>query len=83
MPLGTELIANFAVIMIVAGVVTFVFYWLKQPLVLGYLIAGIIIGPYTPPFSLISRMMFLIRLPILAWCFCYSVLVLSFLFPNF
>ena len=55
MPLGSELIANFAVIMIVAGAVTFVFYWLKQPLVLGYLIAGIIIGPYTPPFSLISR----------------------------
>lgn len=55
MPLGSELIENFAVIMIVAGVVTFVFYLLKQPLVLGYLIAGIIIGPFTPPFSLISR----------------------------
>jgi CPA2 family monovalent cation:H+ antiporter-2 len=28
-------------------------YKLKQPLVIGYIIAGIIIGPHTPPFSLI------------------------------
>jgi CPA2 family monovalent cation:H+ antiporter-2 len=28
-------------------------YKLKQPMVIGYIIAGMIIGPYTPPFSLI------------------------------
>jgi CPA2 family monovalent cation:H+ antiporter-2 len=27
---------------------------LKQPMVIGYILAGMIIGPYTPPFSLIS-----------------------------
>lgn len=31
----------------------FISYKLKQPLVIGYIIAGIIIGPHTPPFSLI------------------------------
>lgn len=28
-------------------------YKLKQPMVIGYILAGMIIGPYTPPFSLI------------------------------
>lgn len=28
-------------------------YKLKQPVIIGYIIAGMIIGPYTPPFSLI------------------------------
>jgi len=27
---------------------------LRQPMVIGYIVAGMIIGPYTPPFSLIS-----------------------------
>lgn len=40
--------------MIVAGVVTIIFHQLKQPVVLGYIIAGVIIGPYTPPFPLIK-----------------------------
>ncbi len=44
---------DLALIMIVAGIVTIVFHRLKQPVVLGYIIAGVILGPYTPPFSLI------------------------------
>ena len=40
--------------MIVAGLVTIVFHRLKQPVVLGYIIAGVIIGPYTPPFPLVQ-----------------------------
>ena len=39
--------------MIVAGLVTIVFHRLKQPVVLGYIIAGVIIGPHTPPYALI------------------------------
>ncbi|MEI9863961.1 MAG: cation:proton antiporter [Limisphaerales bacterium] len=34
--------------MIVAGVVTIIFHRLKQPVVLGYILAGVIIGPHTP-----------------------------------
>ncbi len=40
-------------IMLAAGVVTVLFPCLKQPVVLGYIAAGVIIGPYTPPFQLI------------------------------
>src|SRR5258706_16440696 len=45
---------DLAVVMIVAGLVTVVFHRFKQPVVLGYIIAGFIIGPHTPPFPLIS-----------------------------
>jgi CPA2 family monovalent cation:H+ antiporter-2 len=47
-------IHDMAVIMLIAGVVTVIFNRLKQPVVLGYIVAGIIIGPYTPPFVLIE-----------------------------
>jgi CPA2 family monovalent cation:H+ antiporter-2 len=29
------------------------FRWIHQPLLIGYVLAGVIIGPYSPPFSLI------------------------------
>ena len=45
-------IQDLAVIMLVAGVVTILFHRLKQPVVLGYIVAGFIIGPHTPPFGL-------------------------------
>lgn len=49
----TFLIQDFAVVMIVAAVMVFVTHKLKQPMVIGYLLAGMVIGPFTPPFSLI------------------------------
>jgi CPA2 family monovalent cation:H+ antiporter-2 len=45
---------DLAVVMIVAGLVTVVFHRLKQPVVLGYILAGVIIGPHTPPFPLVQ-----------------------------
>lgn len=47
-------IQDLAVIMIVAAVVTVIFHRLKQPVVLGYIVAGVLIGPHTPPFELIK-----------------------------
>src|SRR3977135_3537779 len=44
---------DLAIVMIVAGLVTVIFHRFKQPVVLGYIIAGVIIGPHTPPFPLI------------------------------
>jgi CPA2 family monovalent cation:H+ antiporter-2 len=41
--------------MIIASAMTLVFYKLKQPIVIGFIIAGVIIGPHTPPFSLIHN----------------------------
>jgi len=48
-----DFLQDLAVVMIVAGLVTIVFHRLKQPVVLGYIIAGVIIGPHTPPYALI------------------------------
>ena len=48
------LIIDLAVILGVAGIVTLLFQKIRQPIVLGYLISGIIIGPYTPPHTLVS-----------------------------
>lgn len=48
------LIRDLAIILGVAGVVTLLFQKIKQPVVLGYLIAGMIVGPYTPPHSFVS-----------------------------
>lgn len=47
-------VQDIAVIMIVAAIMLAITYKLKQPMVIGYIIAGMIIGPYTPPFSLIQ-----------------------------
>ena len=40
------LITDLAVITIYAGLVTLLFKWLKQPVVLGYVLAGIFAGPF-------------------------------------
>jgi len=42
------LITDLAMILGVAAVVTFLFQKIRQPLVLGYIIAGVIVGPHTP-----------------------------------
>lgn len=48
------LIKDLAVILGVASIVALLFQKIRQPVVLGYLIAGIIIGPYTPPHAFVS-----------------------------
>jgi CPA2 family monovalent cation:H+ antiporter-2 len=51
---GIQFIQDLAITLLVAGIVTVVFHRFRQPVVLGYIVAGIIIGPYTPPFQLIQ-----------------------------
>jgi monovalent cation:H+ antiporter-2, CPA2 family len=48
------IVQDFAVIMIVAAIMLIITYKLKQPMVIGYILAGMVIGPYTPPFTLIQ-----------------------------
>ena len=43
-----NLISDLALILIMAGIVTIVFKRLKQPLVLGYIVAGFLAGPHMP-----------------------------------
>ena len=42
------LVKDLALILVVAGVVTIVFKKLKQPLVLGYVVAGFLVSPHMP-----------------------------------
>ncbi|MGI0000257.1 MAG: cation:proton antiporter, partial [Nitrososphaeraceae archaeon] len=49
------IVQDFAVIMIIAAVMLFLTHRFKQSMVIGYLIAGMIIGPFTPPFTLIHE----------------------------
>ena len=48
------LFLDLAIILVTAGVITVVFKWLKQPLVLGYIVAGFFIGPYFPWFPAVK-----------------------------
>jgi monovalent cation:H+ antiporter-2, CPA2 family len=49
------IVQDFAIIMIVAAVMLMITYKLRQPMVIGYILAGMVIGPYTPPFKLIQN----------------------------
>jgi CPA2 family monovalent cation:H+ antiporter-2 len=48
------LLKDFAIIMIVAAVITLLFRRLRQPPILGYLIAGLLVGPYILPAPLVT-----------------------------
>ena len=50
----TALVSDLALILVTAGVTTVIFKWLKQPVVLGYIIAGFLIGPNFEWFPVIS-----------------------------
>ncbi|MGN6228771.1 MAG: cation:proton antiporter [Dyella sp.] len=41
-------IRDLAIVMIVAGATTILFHRLRQPVLLGYILAGVLIGPHTP-----------------------------------
>lgn len=48
-----QVIQDLAVIMVLASVMALASFKLRQPMILGYIIAGMIVGPYTPPGSLL------------------------------
>jgi CPA2 family monovalent cation:H+ antiporter-2 len=49
-------VMDLAIVMLVAAVMIVIAFKLKQPMVIGYIFAGMIIGPYTPPFTLVSSL---------------------------
>jgi CPA2 family monovalent cation:H+ antiporter-2 len=51
-----RLVADLALILTSAGVVTVIFKLLKQPLVLGYLVAGFLVGPHMHIFPTVADM---------------------------
>jgi CPA2 family monovalent cation:H+ antiporter-2 len=54
--LGGVVVMDLAIIMIVAAIMVAIAFKLKQSMVIGYILAGMIIGPYTPPFTLVSSL---------------------------
>jgi len=49
-----KLVTDLALILISAGVVTVIFKLLKQPLVLGYIVAGLLVGPHLHIFPTVT-----------------------------
>ncbi|MBP5396249.1 MAG: cation:proton antiporter, partial [Bacteroidales bacterium] len=50
-----HLVTDLALILISAGVTTILFKWRKQPLVLGYIVAGFLVGPHFNLFPTITQ----------------------------
>lgn len=51
---GIDFIKDLAVVMLVAGLVGWGCHRVGLSAVVGFLVAGMVIGPYTPPFSLVT-----------------------------
>ncbi|RNJ75041.1 MAG: cation:proton antiporter, partial [Nitrosopumilus sp. D6] len=47
----TSFVTDLAFIMIIGAVITLAFFKIKQPLIIGYLFAGMLIGPLSPFWS--------------------------------
>lgn len=47
-------IQDLAIIMLISGIITVLSHKFRQPIVFGYILAGVIIGPYTPQIIFIS-----------------------------
>lgn len=50
-----HLITDLGLILGAAAIITIIFKWLKQPLVLGYLIAGFLVGPHFTVFPTVAE----------------------------
>ncbi|KAG2479281.1 MAG: hypothetical protein NPMRth3_1390001, partial [Nitrosopumilales archaeon] len=44
----TTFVTDLAIIMILAAIITLAFFKIKQPLIIGYLFVGMLIGPLSP-----------------------------------
>lgn len=52
---GMTLLHDLAIVMIAAGAAALFAHIFNQPKILGYILAGVVIGPYTPPFSFVQN----------------------------
>src|SRR3954466_3548558 len=79
---GVAFLQDLAIVMIVAAVVTILFHRLRQPVVLGYILAGVIIGPHSPPFLLLNDLKSIETLSQLGVVFLMFSLGLEFSFRK-
>lgn len=52
---AVQVIQDLAVVLLAALMMAALFHRLRQPVLVGYILAGIIIGPYTPPFGFLLQ----------------------------
>ena len=52
-----NLVKDLALILISAGLFTIISKWLKQPLILGYIVAGFLIGPHMGLFPTVTSVL--------------------------
>src|SRR4051812_45633608 len=52
---GIHFIQDLAVVLVVAGIVGWVCQRIRVSVVVGFLVAGMVVGPYTPPFALVTE----------------------------
>lgn len=76
------LLRDLSVVMVTAAAMTLLCHVLKQPVVIGYLLAGFVIGPHTPPFSLISDMHSIETMAELGLVFLMFAVGLEFSLPK-
>lgn len=76
------LIYDLTIMLCIAGLITLLCQRIHQPVVLGYLIAGIIIGPYTPPYALVHDLASIKTLSELGVIFLMFSLGLEFSFHK-
>jgi CPA2 family monovalent cation:H+ antiporter-2 len=77
-----ELLADFSIIIVVAAFIILLFHRLRQPIILGYLLAGILIGPYVTFFPTVQNIDVIDALASLAIIFIMFSLGLSFSFSK-
>lgn len=78
----THLLQDLAVVMAIAGAMILLCHWLRQPVVIGYLAAGLLAGPYTPPFALVSNLESIHTMAELGLVFLLFSLGLEFNLPK-
>lgn len=78
----TYLLQDLSVVMAAAGAMTLLCHYFRQPVVLGYLIAGLLIGPYTPPFAFIHNLESIHTMAELGLVFLMFSLGLEFNLPK-
>lgn len=78
----TFLLRDLAFVMTIAAAMTLLCHRFHQPVVIGYLLAGVIIGPHTPPFALVSDIHSIHTMAELGLVFLMFALGLEFSLPK-
>lgn len=78
----TPLLQDLATVMIIATVMVFAMHRLRQPAIIGYLLAGLAIGPHTPPFALVRDLQTIRTISELGLAFLMFAIGLEFSLPK-